>query len=1271
MAWYPLGPGHVHLPRNPSYARISRQNEYARQGTVVSIAFQPSDRDRMLAVDRPDTGGRGLWLTTDGAATWSPVLDAVHATAGAAYGPGVDPTCVVFHPNVAGYVYFGTGRKRSLFRSTDAGVTWTFVHEFAGAIRSITVNPRTAPDLGSVAATQLFVVVAEPGASSSVNGVWFSGTEGGSWTQVLAGDVESFAPRFPPAPAVSDAYAYVRFTGLHRSSDPGVASSYALVATGPALAPGASGPLPGASAGHYDRVRLARSPVDADRVWAWTAFGNTEAIYRRGAGGTWTRVATSGFVPNPWQGTRNFVFAAAPLMPPGATVEPLFFGSVGLYRSIDGGVTWQEADPSHSDLHAIAFRAPALAGALPELWVGSDGGVACSTGYLGTAAIPSTPNRNDGATIDDASPAIRPMNRGKSGSAAYQLAVPAGARTLAYLGCQDTGIAVGGGSATWRSVTDADAGSLAAAAGPAGMRLWAIGGFNLSIPWPPFDMRLIVDNGVSASGSSVTRAGTGSLVPTTSNYVLHGSDACLAGAISRDDVRHLTAAVDASPDLPAWITLNSVSGIQLGQWVTINPTVETMETARVLAIDAPGTRIQIHRTFRHYDPPMAVALNDSIVIRADGAGVAMAISPSVAAGAHVVRALALQPGTAAVALAATRRTWYHGGTLDPHSDDPGLVLPPDPEFDRPRVYKTTGGVAAVTAWTLVDGNRPTAAGRVSSVAVAASGQGFALLQEPIAGTAASGTTVTTPLFRLDGMNWIALPPAALPTGFPFGKVLVDPVDDGRLYVSCGAHVYLVSAGAGGAWTWSAISMGSDGLPGDVITDMWIGNVGTAALPTVLLRVATGARGVWETDVTPATVALGDRLYMRDNMLDDGWISPSPAGIPNPLRPAENVWWWQSPDIRVETSQIGPAGNFYQTQPEWTGGRLPHAMFNMVRDFSLNLEQNRAAKIHVQVHNRSRMPAAARVVVLATRSAAGVPDLDRRSDGTTFPFWSRFHADGTVDLGDWPANSVWIPVEMTAESVSGIHAGEPRIVSRTWTVPPLSEGDHRCLIAIVHSASNPAGSITSSTHVDAITRLHRGLAQKNLHIVPMQLANMGQRPDVEGARATSDARRTGRQMWMSAPFEIDFWAPEERLSDLVFDLRGAGGVSLRIELAAETRQGRAPIVARSGKTLVVRGVRIAEGRPLTARVTVRGDDTLKDGDERRFDIVQRSKRDAVGGSSYIVRVGKPLRREDEKPESPEPERATRITRLAPLILAPPWLEDEVVSRLRERGRMPGS
>ena len=59
------------------------------------------------------------------------------------------------------------------------------------------------------------------------------------------------------------------------------------------------------------------------------------------------------------------------------------------------------------------------------------------------------------------------------------------------------------------------------------------------------------------------------------------------------------------------------------------------------------------------------------------------------------------------------------------------------------------------------------------------------------------------------------------------------------YASAGSRVYRTTL-TGGTWIWKDIS---DDLLGQPINDMWIGNIGTAAAPKVLLGVAISTRAV--------------------------------------------------------------------------------------------------------------------------------------------------------------------------------------------------------------------------------------------------------------------------------------------------------------------------------------------------------------------------------------------------------------------------------------------
>jgi hypothetical protein len=1289
--WYPIGPAHVFLPILPIYDRILRENENGLQGTVASIAIDPNNRDNILVVDRPDSGGSGLWRSQDGGVTWTSVLESINARVGPGYGPGTDPTCVVFHPNLRDYVYLGSGRRRTLYGSSNGGVDWDVLHEFGGAIQSIIVDPRTGAPPETVDSTALFVNVYDATAPANTVGVWHSAHNGDSPTRVLAGPVESFAPSF--SDAGSDAYAFAYANGgLFFSPEPHVGSWQSRSYGGP-LAPGEVGAFPAPSPFEYDVVRIARSPTPDGSVWVWTALAeDSMGLYRSTDTGMWERVAIIGDLPGPCQTPRNFVFVVAPQTQPGQA-DTLFFGGCDLYRSTDQGATWHSTPAPHPDVWTIEFRSPdpTSPGLPPELWVGTDGGIAYSA--------------------TDPPGVWREMNRGKYGSAAYQMAVPVAARTLTYIGCQDTGIAVGGGSLTWRGASNADSGAIAADPGPTGMQVWSAGGYN-DFPRPAIELDVGVDSAGSLSGTPVRTAPGGFIAP-TSNFVLDGNGRCLVGGICTDETRTVDTTTSSPPPGEGWIYLGNILGIQAGQWLTVDPSQPTDAKRVVDRIATTGDEgwIQLADFTLAPAPGTVVALNDAFVFSADAVGNAIPISQSFAEGQHVVRSIAFDPrGT--VAFAGTRRAFYLGGSMNPADNPPLHRLPDDAEFDRPRVFKTTAGAAAPSMWPLVDGNRPTAPGKVSSIAVTPGGIGYVMLDQPLEGTAADGSTIVTPLFRIDGMQWTALPCGlqGIRPGFNFGKIVLDPISQDVIYAAYGPWVYALAPDADGVWQFGTFDYGGK-LPGDLVVDLWVGNVGTAQRPRILLRACLGARGVWEIDMTPGQPLPNPFFYMRNNVLDDAWVLPSLAGVPNPLVPTERVWWWQSPDIRVETVQGSPGNEFFQTDPEWagpgSGTRLPHAMFNMLSDYSLNLVADSTARIHVQVHNRARQPASTRVVVLATSGAAGVPNLDLKTDGTTFDFWGLFLPSGEIDLDHWPPDAIWQPIGIAPDlidEVTDVAADAPQVVTREWPVPPLAPPPpedpnqdppeaHRCLVAIAHG---PDHVLPPTTHVDWITPSFPWFAQKNLHIVRM-LPARGIRLDIEGAPIE----------WSASSFAVEFHNSEEseRIAALVFDVRNLPrGIRVHVEMVDGARprnvsgarpahpskpakgKGLDGLLARvvdllrrpakksrswfghGGKQIVLEGVRLPPLGSAKALLRLAGDGSLVEGSEARFDIVQRVKNEVVGGSTYVVRVGEPTAKPSELAPS-DPDEATQMSRLVPLILAAPWMEDVVESRLRETGRYP--
>jgi hypothetical protein len=117
--WFPLGPDFVFTPRNPTFRRLSRRNEFGQQCLVSSITVSPADPATIYVCARPSSGGASAFRTTDGGSTWKPITDALQR---ANY--GVDPVHVAVNPNHPNIVYLSTYWDAGVYTSVDGGDTW-------------------------------------------------------------------------------------------------------------------------------------------------------------------------------------------------------------------------------------------------------------------------------------------------------------------------------------------------------------------------------------------------------------------------------------------------------------------------------------------------------------------------------------------------------------------------------------------------------------------------------------------------------------------------------------------------------------------------------------------------------------------------------------------------------------------------------------------------------------------------------------------------------------------------------------------------------------------------------------------------------------------------------------------------------------------------------------------------------------------------------------------------------------------------------------------
>lgn len=236
-------------------------------GRVMSIAVHPAN----VGIIYVGTASGGLWKTTNGGATWDPIMDREGS-----YSIGwvtLDPR----NPNV---VWVGTGERNSqrsvaygdgVYKSEDGGRSWKNVGlKESEHIGRIVVDPRNSDVVYVAAQGPLWSAGGDRGLYKTSDG-------GKSWTRVLAisdNTGVSDVVLDPRNPDVIVAASYQRrrhfFTlinggpesAIHRSTDGG--KSWTKVNTG----------LPSEELG---RIGLAISPQDPDVLYA-----NVEAANRRG-----------------------------------------------------------------------------------------------------------------------------------------------------------------------------------------------------------------------------------------------------------------------------------------------------------------------------------------------------------------------------------------------------------------------------------------------------------------------------------------------------------------------------------------------------------------------------------------------------------------------------------------------------------------------------------------------------------------------------------------------------------------------------------------------------------------------------------------------------------------------------------------------------------------------------------------------------------------------------------------------------------------------------
>ena len=362
--WTPIGPSPV------------LQSGIGANGRVSSIALNPFNPN----VIYQGAEGGGVWRSTDGGATWAPLLDQQPSL-----GIG-EPSSIAIDPQNTDTIYVGTSGRfvlnisKGILKSTDAGGSWIVLGSgypsdnvgnaqllFSGQnISSIQVDP---------ANSGVIYIAADSGVFRSTDGGrnWTAGTGGSGIAQSLALDGTTSA-------ANRILYAGINGAGIIRSTDGGQTWAQVLNASTPAVAAVLAG-------GGIGRVLVALAPPTSPpnaagiQVLYATMEGTGSApdpvglFESQDQGATWTQKTATG-MPGNSQGGFSIALGVDPASPGDGASDILYFGAVGYAKSTDSGSSFSAIGSGmHPDFHSDWVFAKQPSPTPSIVFAGNDGGI--------------------------------------------------------------------------------------------------------------------------------------------------------------------------------------------------------------------------------------------------------------------------------------------------------------------------------------------------------------------------------------------------------------------------------------------------------------------------------------------------------------------------------------------------------------------------------------------------------------------------------------------------------------------------------------------------------------------------------------------------------------------------------------------------------------------------------------------------------------------------------------------------------------------------------
>ncbi len=454
---------------------------------------------------------------------------------------------------------------------------------------------------------------------------------------------------------------------------------------------------------------------------------------------------------------------------------------------------------------------------------------------------------------------------------------------------------------------------------------------------------------------------------------------------------------------------------------------------------------------------------------------------------------------------------------------------------------------------------------------------------------------------------------------PVGAMVIDPATS-YLYIATDVGVFR-STNDGASW-----APFEAGLPNTAIVDLALDPVRN------VLRAATHGRGTYRINLGGSCPDVD--IYLRDNIIDTGEVTPSPSGISDPTQVGVVVRHYKSADIKVDAPPFDLVDVLIDGV-EFDDPEHPYTGFGVKIEDIAGIQHNKPIRnqtnrVYVQVHNRGwKKVNSVTIKLLYTDAGAGLPALPAN-------FWTAFPAD-TFNQTNWK------PIGTT--TISDLLPNVPRVLSWNWT-PPATTSDHVCLLAMIHSAQDPLLPQTE-LNVDILTLGNKRVTHRNVH--PIDPPTPGSGP-VWTSLNFNNGFREAKFFQLRVEHISDTRArvrmilPKVKLQDaLENSVTGFRVLELRRDKLKRIVEfaGRANNISKQTTRLVnsfddvivleveggqtaaeLRGVLLQPGEKLPAVITIEPPSAEGNNRALHFDVAQYERKRLVGGSEFVVTLFRP-------------------------------------------------